>query len=117
MDLKQIQQKTIEIQKTFPIQFDKRDLIIDLTEEVGELAQAMLIVEKRKYSNNPSKQKTKADIANALSDILFDLLVLAQEYELDMDTEYVIVLEEMRGRIKRGNLKELIYDSRFTIYE
>ena len=35
--------------------FDKRDRMIDLTEEVGELAQAILIVEKRKITSDPKK--------------------------------------------------------------
>jgi NTP pyrophosphatase (non-canonical NTP hydrolase) len=106
MDLKKIQQKTIEINQLFPSDYDKRDLMIDLVEEVGELANAILIVDKRKFTNNPTKKKTKADIANALGDILFDLLVMAQEYGLDMEEEMVKVLEEIKTRIASGEFEK-----------
>ena len=41
-------------------------------------------------------------MANALSDILYDLLVLAVKYGLDMEEEYAKVLGELMERIKSG---------------
>lgn len=71
-------------------------------EEVGELAQAILIVEKKKLTSDPAKQRTKADIANALGDIVFDLVLLADDYELDLFAEYAKVLQELRTRTESG---------------
>jgi NTP pyrophosphatase (non-canonical NTP hydrolase) len=102
MDLKQLQDKTKELQRSFPVQFDKRDVMLDLVEEVGELAQALLVVEGRKHTSDPTKQKTVRDIANGISDILFDLMMLASEYDLDIETEYQKVLDEIESRVKSG---------------
>ena len=76
--------------------------MLDLMEEVGELAQAILIVEKKKLTSDPAKQKTKADIANALGDIMFDLVLLADDYKLDLFTEYAKVLKELHDRTQAG---------------
>lgn len=108
MDLKQLQQKTVEIHHRFPKEFSKEELMLDLVEEVGELAQALLIVEKKKFTNDPAKRRTVEDVANALGDIMFDLLVMAQEYHLDMNEEYLKVLEEIGGRIKQGEFEQKV---------
>jgi NTP pyrophosphatase (non-canonical NTP hydrolase) len=102
MDLKQLQQKTVAIDNQFPHKFDKVSLALDLVEEVGELAQAILITEKIKITNDPAKKRTVDDVANALGDIMFDLLALAEKYGLDMESEYVKVMEEVAGRIGKG---------------
>lgn len=102
MDLKQLQQKTVDIQKRFPRNFTKVELVADIAEEVGELAQAVLITEKIKITNDPNKRRSLEDVANALGDILFDLLVLADKYGLDMETEYIKVMDELKGRIEQG---------------
>jgi NTP pyrophosphatase (non-canonical NTP hydrolase) len=102
MDLKQLQDKTKDLQKSFPVQFDKRDVMLDLVEEVGELAQALLMVEGRKHTSDPIKQRSVRDIANGISDILFDLMMLASKYDLDIGVEYLKVLNEIESRIKAG---------------
>lgn len=102
MNLLQLQQTTADLQKQFPRNFSKVELLADLTEEVGELAQAILITEKIKVTNDPNKRRTTEDVANALGDILFDVLVMAEKYGLDMEVEYQKVLEELKGRIGKG---------------
>jgi NTP pyrophosphatase (non-canonical NTP hydrolase) len=102
MDLKQLQQKTVEIQKRFPTNFSKEEMIMDLAEELGELSQAVLIVEKIKVTNDENKRRSIEDVANALGDIMFDLLVMADKYGLDMETEYLKVMKELTGRIEQG---------------
>lgn len=94
--------KTRELNAKFPHQMNKQDRIIDLMEEVGELAQAMLIVDKRKKTNNPGKQKTKADIADALCDVLYDLVMLSQSYEINLPNEYEAMLHRLKTRVDEG---------------
>lgn len=107
MDLKLLQQKTQEINQQFPVNFTKEQLMVDIAEEVGELAQAILIVEKMKFTTDPKKVRSINDVANALGDIMFDLLVMAEKYGLDMEQEYVKVLEELQGRIMAGEFKKV----------
>lgn len=100
--LRELIDRTSEISRSFPRQYDARDHLIDLVEEVGELAQAMQISLGRKYSNEPAKQKTKADVIDALGDILFEVMRLADIQEIDLEVEYVQVLDQIEARIKRG---------------
>ena len=74
MKLEEIIEQTTRLNSRFEKKFDKKDRVLDLVEEVGELAQAILIVEKRKLTRDPLKQKRTEDIADALADILFDLI-------------------------------------------
>ncbi len=61
-----------------------------------------MFVEKRKQSSNPAKQKQVEHIANALGDILYDVMLLAEEYDLVLDDEYQKVLKELEERNKKG---------------
>ncbi|WP_460820252.1 hypothetical protein [Nocardioides korecus] len=56
---------------------------LDLTEELGELARAILIAEGRK-----SATESEEPVAQALCGVLFDVFALAQHYGVDLDTEY-----------------------------
>lgn len=94
--------KTHELNDSFSHQMSKQDRMIDLVEEVGELAQAMLIVDKRKKTNDPSKQKTKADIADALCDVFYDLIMLSKNYDIDLPSEYTSMLARLKARVDGG---------------
>lgn len=83
-------------------QYDKRSRLIDLMEEVGELAQAVHIVEGFKRTNDPAKAKTKADIADGLADILYELILLSLDYDLDLESEYRKMLDQLGKRLKNG---------------
>ena len=66
-----------------------------LTEEVGELARLM------NHRFGPKKKKTSEDdqeLGEELADILFVLLVIANEQGIDMATELDGVLEKYRLR-------------------
>lgn len=82
--------------------YDKRSRLIDLVEEVGELAQAIHIVEGFKRTNDPTKAKTTEDVADALADILYELVLLAHEYDLDLVEEYQKMLLRLENRLKAG---------------
>lgn len=101
-DFYQLIEKTVEVSKKFSTQYSKQDRVMDLMEELGELSQAVLVVEKKKITNNPNKQKTTADIADALADMLYAMIMLADQYQIDLPAEYEQVLEQFQKRIAKG---------------
>lgn len=105
MDFKKLIGDTIVIKNKFMTDLGKQGRMIDLMEEVGELANAMLMVDGGKTSGNPSKQRTKADVADALADCLYDLILLADHYGIDLDKKYPEMLVEMNARFADGDLK------------
>ena len=105
--MKKLVDETKRIANGFGKIFDKRDRMLDLVEEVGELAQAMLIVDGRKVTSDPDKKRTVVDVADALADILFDLIMLADDYGIELEEEYVGMLDRLEKRIKRGEFKEV----------
>lgn len=66
-----------------------------LTEEVGELAREMnhRFGHKKKKSEEPEQ-----DLAIELADVLFVLLVIANEQEIDLEEALARVLEKYRTR-------------------
>lgn len=105
MSLKQLTEKTKKIVKKFPKKFtwDKKERFIDLIEEVGELANAILVEEEKKPKRTLFKNNSVAD---ACCDLLFDLLVLADLYGVDLDKEYPRTLKRLGKRIKDGEFEE-----------
>ncbi|MFC1654081.1 hypothetical protein ACFL1M_04505 [Patescibacteria group bacterium] len=102
VDIAELIDKTRDLNKKFKKSFSKQDRMMDLMEEVGELSQAMLIVDGKKLTNDPKKQKTRKDIADALCDVLYDLVLLTDDYEIDLGKEYKQMLERLEKRIDKG---------------
>ena len=98
--MKNLINRTKKIAKKFPPTMGVEERFIDLVEEIGELAQAILITRGKKYTNDPSKQQTVENVADALADVLFNLIVLAEEYGLDLEEEYLKMLDRLQGRIE-----------------
>jgi NTP pyrophosphatase (non-canonical NTP hydrolase) len=66
-----------------------------LTEEVGELARLM----NHRFGHKPKKAgETDQDLALELADILFVLLVIANEQGIDLDEALARTLEKYRHR-------------------
>lgn len=105
MRLKQLTEKTKKIVKKFPKKFTwgKKERYMDLVEEVGELANAILVEEENKPKGVLFKNNSVAD---AICDLLFDLLVLADLYGVDLDKEYLKMLKRLEKRIKDGEFRE-----------
>lgn len=99
--MKTAQQETISIVKRFPFLDKKEHRFLDLAEEVGELATAMMYFEKWKKGKHKGKY-VKKDIADALADILFDLFVMAELYGLDLENEYKKMIARLKARAKKG---------------
>ncbi len=72
--------------------------LVELMEEVGELANAIQTDEGFK-----SKKRKKSDVTNSVCDSLYELLLIADHYHIDLDKEYPAVLEEIETRRKNGD--------------
>ena len=68
-----------------------------MVEEVGELANAIQVEEGFK-----SKKRKRAEIADSICDILYELFRIAKWYRLDLDKEYRLVLKQIDNRRERG---------------
>ena len=66
-----------------------------LTEEVGELAREM----NHRFGHKPKKpEEPEQDLAIELADVLFVLLVIANEQKIDLEAALGRVLEKYRSR-------------------
>ncbi len=75
-------------------------MALDLTEEVGELANVILVKEGFK-----NQKRAKADLVDSICDILFDLYMIAEHYGVDVEKEYLKVLEQLQIRIEKGEFE------------
>jgi len=93
--------KTVEVNGRFKAEFSDRDRILSLVSEVGELADAVLEYDggKEKGTRSP---KGKGEIADALADIFYNLVLVAQHYGVDLTEEYKRVLKDVEKRLKTG---------------
>ncbi|MDP2873981.1 MAG: MazG nucleotide pyrophosphohydrolase domain-containing protein [bacterium] len=101
MNFEELIKRTIEINSRFKKEFDDHDRVLSLVSEVGELADAVLEYDggKEKGTRNP---KGKAEIADALADLLYNLTLVAWHYEIDLPQEYAKVLDEVEKRLADG---------------
>lgn len=103
MDLKQLIEETLKVRDGFSNHLGRKNRFIDLVEEVGELANAMLLNDGVK----PNKYKTesKEEIADAMADILYNLVLLADHYDIDLEEEYAKMLKHLKKRQDERNKK------------
>jgi NTP pyrophosphatase (non-canonical NTP hydrolase) len=101
--LKDLQEVTGKLHQKFPVQWDRKTTFIDLIEEVGELANAVLIAEKAK----PKRRAWQGEegLADSLCDILDALFILANKYEIDLEKEYTAMLKRLEKRIEKGEFE------------
>jgi len=102
MTFRQIIELTKEVESRFPNRYGKRQSFMDLVEEVGELSQAMMISEGWKVTNDPAKRRTIEDVKDAVCDVLFEVIRIAEMYEIDLSEEYPKVLAQIAERLDRG---------------
>lgn len=93
--MKKIINKVLEISKKFPKPLTKEERFIQLVEEVGELANAIAITEGHK-----SEKCARADLNDSFADVFFDLILLANLYEVDLEKETEAMLKRLDKRIK-----------------
>lgn len=68
-----------------------------MVEEIGELANAIQTTEGYK-----SKKRKKSEIADSVCDVLYEILMMASTYNVDLDKKYPKVLKQLEKRIKAG---------------
>ena len=73
----------------------KEERFIQLVEEVGELANAIATTEGHK-----AKKLARADLKDSFADVLFDLVVLADLYRVDLEKETEEMLKRLEKRIE-----------------
>jgi NTP pyrophosphatase (non-canonical NTP hydrolase) len=96
MNLAGLKKITKEVVRKFPGKQWKAEVrSLDLVEEVGELCNAILVREGHK-----GKKRAKAELADSLVDILFDLILLADIYKIDLDKEYLKMIADIKRRQK-----------------
>jgi NTP pyrophosphatase (non-canonical NTP hydrolase) len=104
MDIKKLAEWTIEINNRFKKEFSDQGRALSLVSEVGELADAMLEYDGSKEKGTRDS-KGLEEIADALSDIQYNLFVLASHYQIDLGDDYEKMLA---GLNKRFESKEFV---------
>lgn len=102
MTVDELVERTKEVFGRFPRKLTWQDLMLDMMEEMGELAQATLIHSGRKVTNDPAKQRDKEEVADAVCDVLYDLVLVADHFEVDLAVEYEKTLKQFEQRIEEG---------------
>jgi NTP pyrophosphatase (non-canonical NTP hydrolase) len=102
MELKKLINKTLEVRDRFGNKLGRKNRFIDLVEEVGELANAMLLYDKVKPDRH--KKGTKDEIADSLVDVIYNVILLADHYKINLDKEYLKMLKDLQ---KRANMNEI----------
>ena len=75
-----------------------------LMEEVGELAREL----NHRYGSKPKRpEEPDQDLAMELADVLFVLLVIANEQKIDLDESLLRVLEKYRTRDSRRFVRKV----------
>lgn len=77
----------------FPNKWDLKTHYIDLVEEVGELGNAILIETKSK-----SSKRQRAELKDSFADILFELIMLADEAGINLEERITTMLQELKLR-------------------
>ncbi|OGD87249.1 hypothetical protein A2164_04350 [Candidatus Curtissbacteria bacterium RBG_13_35_7] len=75
---------------------------VELVEEVGELANAIQTDEGYK-----SKSRKKSEVVDSICDILWEILLIAGLYKVDLDWEYPKVLKQINKRRKAGEFEHI----------
>jgi NTP pyrophosphatase (non-canonical NTP hydrolase) len=98
--------RTLEVASKFPDKYDKRDRVLDLMEEVGELVQAFMVVDGRKKTFDPKKQYTMDDLEDAVCDVLYALIMISNQHGIDIDKSYKEMLFRLEKRVESGEFNK-----------
>jgi len=99
MTLESLIEKTKSLEGKFPSERWTPEIrALDLVEEVGELCSAML----EYHGHKTVAQKSKEPIVDSLCDILFDVILLFQHYNVQIEPAYEAMLNELENRLKRN---------------
>ena len=89
----QIIQEVLEAGDRFPNKWDLKTHFIDLVEEVGELGNAVLI-----KTGSKSRKRQRAELKDSFADVLFELILMADEAGVDLEEVITQMLSELKVR-------------------
>ena len=89
MNLNELQEKVKEFQplKDNPFR-NPSEIMLAATEELGEVAQEVALLEKVGTKSSWTKESNKERLGNEITNAINCLVALANHYELDLDTIY-----------------------------
>jgi NTP pyrophosphatase (non-canonical NTP hydrolase) len=105
MDLNEAVRRTEEVAEAIERKrgkrWDAKTRLIDLMEEAGELANAVLV----EQGNKPLRRK-KSDLVDSVCDVLFAVFMMANVYDIDLEKEYLKVLDHIKERDRKGDFRD-----------
>ena len=95
MSIRQAQKEAMQLSDAIDAKFRREStpamMMIDLVEEVGELAE---VIRAREFY----KTQPKEDLPTELADILYDILRIAEHYDVDLETAYEKTMQKYREK-------------------
>jgi NTP pyrophosphatase (non-canonical NTP hydrolase) len=91
--LQQIIEEVLKAGERFPNKWDLKTHYIDLVEEVGELGNAVLI-----ETGSKSTKRKRADLKDSFADVFFELILMADEANVDLEEVIIQMLSELKVR-------------------
>lgn len=91
--------QSVKLDKQFKRRWDINTRMVNLSEEVGELAHDVLVAEKSK------NDKPHAPLADNLTNLLYELFLIADYYKVDLDKSWGEFIKNMPGWAKMRNKK------------
>lgn len=101
MDFADLKQRILEVHDKFPRKYDAKTEYVNLVEEVGELANAILL-----ESGDKPEKRRRAELADSFADVLFALVVTAESYKVDLEKELVQTLGEIDNRLQEKEYED-----------
>lgn len=89
-----LKQRALTLSKQFPHQWDAKTHFVDLVEEVGELGNAILV-----DGGDKSEKRRRSDLRDSIADVLFELILMADECDVDLEKELKEMLDGLEKRL------------------
>lgn len=96
-NFKGLVKNSVQINNNFKRRWDIKTRTVNLSEEVGELAHAILVNEKDKVDG------TKPTIAENLTNLLYELFLIANHYKVDLDKAWEEFIKVMPSWAEKRN--------------
>lgn len=90
--------ESLDIDKGFKKRWDIETRIVNLAEEVGELAHDVLVIEKKK-----NDQLIGPSIGIGLANLLYEIFLIADHYKVDLDDDWQKFLDAMPKWFEKRN--------------
>lgn len=92
--------QSAKIDQKFKIRWDIKTRLVNLSEEVGELAHDVLVEEKLKNDKPIAK-----DLGANLTNLMYELFLIANHYKIDLDKSWETFLKSMPQWTEMRNKK------------